>query len=267
MKFTVEGTMKRIIKKLLKKTNLAIVKLKGMTPPKEIPCSLLKKYTLDGKIGIEKCYYNNVGLPFIPRIYTKRKIEQFLKQVKNREAAHYKVTDKELYQAMGKYPVEGKSCVVMGSISPFYESACISFGAKTVTTIEYNKIIFLHPQMKTMTPAEYDKNPAEFDAGFSISSFEHDGLGRYGDPLNPEADLEAMKKMKKIIKKGGILFLSVPVGKDLLVWNAHRIYGRLRLPLLLEGWETLDAFGLNDSKLDVVDKGAGCQPVFVLKNT
>lgn len=76
-----------------------------------------------------------------------------------------------------------------------------------------------------------------------------------------------MKKVKKIIKKGDILFLSVPVGKDLLVWNAHRIYGRIRLPLLLKGWETLDTFGFDESKLDVVDKGASCQPVFVLKNT
>jgi hypothetical protein len=259
--------MTKIIKKIIKKINLAIVNLKGLTPPEEIPDNLLKRYTLDGKIEIEKCYYNNVGLPFIPRIYTKRKIESFLKQIKNREAAHYKATDKELYRAIEKYPVENKNCVVMGSVSPFYESVCISFGAKTVTTIEYNKIIFLHPQMKTMTPAEYDKNPEQYDTGLSISSFEHDGLGRYGDPLNPEADLEAMNKMKKVIKKEGILFLSVPVGKDLLVWNAHRIYGRIRLPLLMKGWETLDTFGFDESKLDEPDKGAGCQPVFVLKNT
>jgi hypothetical protein len=70
----------------------------------------------------------------------------------------------------------------MGSISPIYENVCISFGTKTVTTIEYNKIIFLHPQMKTMTPDEYDKNPEQYDTGISISSFEHDGLGRYGNP-------------------------------------------------------------------------------------
>jgi Caenorhabditis protein of unknown function, DUF268 len=36
-----------------------------------------------------------------------------------------------------------------------------------------------------------------FDAGFSISSFEHDGLGMYGDPLDPDGDLKAMRKMKQ----------------------------------------------------------------------
>lgn len=154
----------------------------------------------------------------------------------------------------------------MGSGSAFYETVCLYFGAKSVTTIEYNKIIFLHPQMTTMTPAEYERHPVTFDVGMSISSFEHDGLGRYGDPLNPEADIEAMAKMKTIVKKGGILFLAVPVGKDLLCWNAHRIYGRLRLPLLLKGWEVLDSFGFVESRLDT-GEGGSHQPVFVLKNT
>lgn len=254
------------IRKLLKIAHLLITKIQGKTPLGKIPVNLINSYTLDGKIGTEECYYNNVGNPFIPRIYTKKKIEAIFKQIKNREAVHYKMTDGLLYQAMEKYSIKDKSCVVMGSISPFYESACISFGAQSVTTIEYNKIIYFHPQMKTITPSEYDKNPIEFDAGLSISSFEHDGLGRYGDPLNPEADLEAMQKMKKIIKKNGIFFLSVPVGKDLVVWNAHRVYGRIRLPLLLKDWQIIDTFGFDESKLDVVDKKAGCQPVFVLKN-
>lgn len=35
---------------------------------------------------------------------------------------------------------------------------------------------------------------------------------------------------------GGLLFLSVPVGPDVLAWNLLRRYGRVRLPLLLEGW-------------------------------
>ena len=45
--------------------------------------------------------------------------------------------------------------------------------------------------------------------------------------------------------------MSVPVGKDILVWNAHRVYGRLRLPLLLEGWETVHTFGFSEELLSV----------------
>lgn len=258
--------MNRRIANLLKRINSAVVHVRGMSPPREIPSDLLSRYTLDGKIEVKKSYYNDVGLSFLPRINTRHKINSFFKKIENREEDHYEGTDRWLYKALEKYSVEGANCVVMGSGSAFYETACLYFGAQFVTTIEYNKIIFLHPQMKTMTPAEYDKNPIEFDVGLSISSFEHDGLGRYGDSLNPDADLQAMQKMKSIIKKKGILFLAVPVGRDALVWNAHRIYGKIRLNLLLKDWEVLDTFGFDENRLDT-GHGGSHQPVFVLKNT
>lgn len=75
----------------------------------------------------------------------------------------------------------------------------------------------------------------------SISNFEHDGLGRYGDPIDPNGDLRAMREMQTLVKPDGFLILGVPVARDAVVWNAHRLYGRLRLPLLLQGW-TVDAF-------------------------
>ena len=63
------------------------------------------------------------------------------------------------------------------------------------------------------------------------------------------------------------------MGPDRLVWNAHRIYGRVRFPMLIKGWEIMDAFGWNEfvrsGSLDDfdVDRDAGHQPIFVLKNT
>jgi hypothetical protein len=258
--------MNRKIINLLKRINSAIVHIRGMSPPGDIPATLVSKYTMGGDIEVKKMYFNDVGLSFLPRINTQRKINSFFRKIENRKEDHYPGTDRWLYKSLEKYSIEGTSCVVMGSGSAFYETVCLYFGAKSVTTIEYNKIIFLHPQMRTMTPAEYDKHRVKFDVGMSISSFEHDGLGRYGDPLNPEADLEAMGKMKTIIKKDGMLFLAVPVGKDLLVWNANRIYGRIRLPLLLKGWEVLDTFGFVERRLDT-GEGGSHQPIFVLKNT
>ena len=77
-----------------------------------------------------------------------------------------------------------------------------------------------------MTPSEYDQNPMLFDAAFSISSFEHDGLGRYGCLINPWGDIQAMQKTKKMLKPGALLFIAVPIGKDRVYWNAHRIYGK-----------------------------------------
>jgi len=93
-----------------------------------------------------------------------------------------------------------------------------------------------------MTIAEYDQHPVQFDAAISISSFEHDGLGRfvsrvllqelnffppshityyyyyyyfrYGDPIRPDGDITMMGKMKCIVREGGLLFLSVPIAKS-----------------------------------------------------
>ncbi len=54
---------------------------------------------------------------------------------------------------------------------------------------------------------------------------EHIGLGRYGDPLNSDGDLQASLELARVLTKGGLLFIVVPVGKDSVVrFNAHRIY-------------------------------------------
>jgi hypothetical protein len=53
---------------------------------------------------------------------------------------------------------------------------------------------------------------------------EHIGLGRYGDPLNPNGDLEAIAELKRVLKKGGALLFVVPVGNPKILFNAHRIY-------------------------------------------
>ena len=93
-----------------------------------------------------------------------------------------------------------------------------------------------------MNHEELAKSRIKTDVAISFSSFEHDGLGRYGDPLNPNGDLEAMQTARDFLKDDGFMFLGVPQGEDCLVWNAHRIYGEKRLPLLLKGWNTEATF-------------------------
>ena len=62
----------------------------------------------------------------------------------------------------------------------------------------------------------------------SLSSFhalEHFGLGRYGDMVDPEGYVKGAKNMQRILRKGGHLYLGVPVGPDdKCVFNAHRIF-------------------------------------------
>lgn len=234
-----------------------------MIPPKEIPKELYEDFTMQNKIGVQYQYFDGRLTATNPKIYEEQKINNFLTKVAKKETSYYGINDTWLYQALEKYHLKNKRVAIIGSTTPWYESICLYYGAK-VTTIEYNKIISKHPLLRIITPLEYDNNPIKFDAALSISSFEHDGLGRYGDPINPNGDIEAMKRMKTILNQDGILFLSVPVAKDTLVWNAHRVYGKVRLPLLLDGWLILDAFGYHDKLLDMINF---VQPIFVLKNS
>jgi SAM-dependent methyltransferase len=53
---------------------------------------------------------------------------------------------------------------------------------------------------------------------------EHVGLGRYGDPLDPEGDLRSMAELQRVIAPGGHLIFAIPVGRPRIHFNAHRIY-------------------------------------------
>jgi ubiquinone/menaquinone biosynthesis C-methylase UbiE len=57
-----------------------------------------------------------------------------------------------------------------------------------------------------------------------MHTVEHIGLGRYGDPIDPEGDLKAMGEIKRVMAKNGNLLFVVPIGKQKIAFNAHRIY-------------------------------------------
>ncbi|MEI8226711.1 MAG: DUF268 domain-containing protein [Planctomycetota bacterium] len=53
---------------------------------------------------------------------------------------------------------------------------------------------------------------------------EHVGLGRYGDPIDPDGDLKAMRELQRVVAPAGSLLFVVPVGRPRVQFNAHRIY-------------------------------------------
>jgi len=59
--------------------------------------------------------------------------------------------------------------------------------------------------------------------------------------------------------------LSVPIGKDRLCFNMHRVYGEQRLPYLLNGWKQCDVFGWEEWRIREDRTSGGYQPVFVLE--
>lgn len=146
---------------------------------------------MNGKVEIEYQYLNATYPDNHPLIYTDEEIDNYFsvnfgKSEKTDSRARPTLVRLRHAGPVGlpchaKYPIRGKSVVNMGSMTPWYESMFILFGASPVT-IEYNSIIVRSDRMRVMTIDEWEKERPTFDVGFSISSFEHDGLGMYGDP-------------------------------------------------------------------------------------
>lgn len=64
---------------------------------------------------------------------------------------------------------------------------------------------------------------------------EHIGLGRYGDPVDVSGHEKAAKELSRVLAPGGTLLVSVPIGKEALWFDAHRVfYPRTILSLFSE---------------------------------
>jgi len=159
------------------------------SPPWDIPEELLKDFTMGGGVEVGKHYVDESSSDAMGNYefgqYTLRRTEQeiegMVSKVRQREVGYYGDTDNQLYSALDAFEgLVGKDVVIMGSLVPWYEAVCIAYQANSCTTIEYNEIHYEHPKIKTYTVEEFSEldSPPRFDAAFSISSFEHDGLGR-----------------------------------------------------------------------------------------
>jgi SAM-dependent methyltransferase len=100
---------------------------------------------------------------------------------------------------------------------------------------------------------------------------EHVGLGRYGDPLDPDGDLKAMAELRRVVAPGGSLLFVVPVGKPMVRFNAHRIYAHRQIvdafkPLRLHQFALIPAessrggliIDATEAMADAEDYGCGC---------
>lgn len=86
--------------------------------------------------------------------------------------------------------------------------------------------------LKTPLPAE------NYDLIINCSTVEHVGLaGRYSVvDSRSNGDLEAMARLWELLKPGGVMLLTIPVGQDAVFAPLCRVYGRQRLPRLLKNY-------------------------------
>lgn len=53
---------------------------------------------------------------------------------------------------------------------------------------------------------------------------EHVGLGRYGDPVDPDAWKRGLSELQRVLAAGGQLLLGTPCGRPKVEFHAHRVF-------------------------------------------
>ena len=63
---------------------------------------------------------------------------------------------------------------------------------------------------------------------------EHIGLGRYGDRLDADGARKAVTELQRVVDRGGHLYLTTPIGRERVCFNAHRVFA----PATIVSWFT-----------------------------
>jgi SAM-dependent methyltransferase len=91
------------------------------------------------------------------------------------------------------------------------------------------------------------------DSVSSLHAIEHFGLGRYGDPIDYYGHIKAINNIYRLLTKGGKFYLSVPIGKQRIEFNAHRVFDISYLLKLFDNKFIVDRFSYVDDAGDLFD--------------
>ena len=111
-----------------------------------------------------------------------------------------------------------------------------------------------------------------------LHALEHFGLGRYGDPLLFDAWKIGLRNLVSLVEHGGSLYVSFPIGKACIEFNAQVIFDHLNVLRFLEdcGCRLMSFSYVDDNGLLVDDVSPydisssslnyGCALLFVSRN-
>ena len=80
-------------------------------------------------------------------------------------------------------------------------------------------IVFRQMDLARGTPSD-----AIYDSASCLHALEHFGLGRYGDDVDPMGYATGLANLAGLLAPQGKLYLSVPVGRARVEFNAHRVF-------------------------------------------
>jgi len=94
-----------------------------------------------------------------------------------------------------------------------------------------------------------------------LHAIEHFGLGRYGDPIDPNGYERGIANMALLLKPGGVFYLSTPIGCERVEFNANRVFDPRNLIRLAND------HGLMLKQLSVIGAGGTVREVQVNPET
>jgi SAM-dependent methyltransferase len=112
----------------------------------------------------------------------------------------------------------------------------------------HERIRFLQGDLMALDPSLR----AVCDSLSCLHVIEHFGLGRYGDRIDPQGHRVGFRNLIAVLKPGGTLYISFPIGESGVHFNAHRVFA----PSEVLTWEA-DALEL--MRFDYVDDAGDLQ--------
>lgn len=95
-----------------------------------------------------------------------------------------------------------------------------------------------------------------YDSISSLHAIEHFGLGRYGDKIDYFGYLKALQNIYTILEVGGKFYFSVPIGRQRIEFNAHRVFSLAYLISLFQDKYKIESFSYVNDQGELVENAA-----------
>lgn len=182
------------------------------------------------------------------------KLRPILNESKENSASmiqHY--TNQDLYVAQQVFASNPKKHVDVGSSMNGFVHHVAAFREIEVFDIRPMTHQFRNVKFTKLNLMDADAVANRRSCTDSLSclhTLEHFGLGRYGDPIDPLGHKKGFALLASLLESKGVFFLSVPIGRPKIDFNAHRIFSFKQIKDLYDPGFKLEAFAYEDDNLN-----------------
>lgn len=85
-------------------------------------------------------------------------------------------------------------------------------------------VVFRQADLMDLPSLLADTEGGYCDSLSCLHAIEHFGLGRYGGPVDSQGFRKGIENMAKLLRRGGTFYLSTPIGKERVEFNANWVF-------------------------------------------